>query len=305
MLQRILVGLDGSPLAETVLPYVRTLSKGLRAEVTLFHVVHVPEELRKAERHPTLEQLIQRAEPQALDYLRKMEQQLTSVGVKARSVVDVGDAAVEIVEYADRERMDLIALATHGRSGVQRWLYGSVAETVLHTTRTPVLLIRPTEERTVQPHELNRILVPLDGSPLAEAVLPLAETLAAAFTVPIVLLRAVEPIYIFTEPTTGGGAAYPDILEALEEAAQGYLNERTADLRSKGFSVTTVIPTGSPAIEIGEYAQEHPGSLVVMATHGRTGIAGVLLGSVARRVLRQAGAPILLVRPPAPPITAA
>ena len=161
MLQHILVGLDGSPLAETILPYVSTLAKGVSADVMLLHVVHLSEDMQRDEPYRLLQPMIQQAKTQAQDYLSRVAQRLTDSGIKVRSGVMVGDAAAEIVRYAQQDGMDLIALATHGRSGLQRWVYGSVAEKVLHTTYTPLLLIRPTDGQVAAPPELTQIVVPL------------------------------------------------------------------------------------------------------------------------------------------------
>jgi nucleotide-binding universal stress UspA family protein len=302
MLQHILVGLDGSPLAETILAYVSTLAKSVDADVTLLHVVHLPEDMREGEHYQTLQPHIQQAETQAHDYLRRVAQRLTDAGVKNQSRMTAGGAAVEIVRYAQQEKMDLIALATHGRSGLQRWFYGSVAEKVLHTTHTPLLLIRPTAEQAAPALELTQLVVPVDGSPLAEAALPLAQALAASCKVPLVLLRVVETVSLaFADPTGISFASYPQILDGLQEAAESYLNQRAATIRGQGVSVHTEAPVGLPADKIVTYAHEHPGSLVVMSTHGRTGLAALALGSVARRVVLHGNTPTLMVRPIASP----
>jgi nucleotide-binding universal stress UspA family protein len=202
MLEHILVGLDGSPLAESILAYVGALAKGLDAQVTLLHVVPVSPSLRSGDSYRFLAPLIQQEEAQAYGYLRRVTQRLVEAEIKVQSRVMVGEAATEIVRLAQHEEVDLIALATHGRSGLRRWGYGSVAEKVLHTTRTPLLLVRPSEEHAQLPSQVTRIVVPLDGSPLAETVLPIAETLAVRCGVPLVLLRIVEPFPVsFADPT--------------------------------------------------------------------------------------------------------
>ncbi len=297
MLQHILVGLDGSPLAETILVYVSTLAKGLGADVTLLHVVHLSEDMRREEPYRLMQPIIQQEETRAHDYLHGVAQRLTNAGVKIQSQVSVGDAAAEIVRYAQQEGMDLIALATHGRSGLQRWFYGSVAEKVLHTTQRPLLLIRPTDEPVTPSQDLTQVVVPLDGSPLAEAALPLVEALAARCHVPLVLLRVVEILSVtFTDPTGMAGVNYQVLLDSLQEAADSYLNQLAASLRGKGLSVQTVAPMGLPADKIVGYTHQHPGTLVVMSTHGHSGIAGVVLGSVARRVVQHGNTPTLIVR---------
>jgi nucleotide-binding universal stress UspA family protein len=292
-----MVGLDGSPLAEAILAYVSTLAKGLGAEVTLLHVVHLSQDMQRDEPSRLLQPAIQQAETQAQDYLNRVAQRLTDSGIKVRSRVAVGDTATEIVRAAQQEGMDLIALATHGRSGLKRWVYGSVADKVLHTTQTPLLLIRPLDgQRAVAP-ELTQIVVPLDGSPLAEAALPLAETLAANANVPLILLRVVEVLALdFADPIGMSYASYPQILDSLQAATEEYLTQRAASVRGTGVSVHTEAPVGLPADKIVGYAHEHPGSLVVMTTHGRTGFAGFVLGSVARRVVLLGNTPTLIVR---------
>jgi nucleotide-binding universal stress UspA family protein len=302
MVQHILVGLDGSPLAETILAYVSIVAKGVGADVTLLHVIHVPDEVQERERYQIVQPLIQQATTQAEDYLRGVAQQLTDAGLVVKSQVTTGDTATAIVRYAQHEGMDLIALATHGRSGLQRWFYGSVAEKVLHTTQTPLLLIRPTEEQAAPIPELTQIVVPVDGSSVAEAALPLAEALAASCKVPVILLRVVETVPLtFADPTGMGSASYPQILEGLQEAAESYVHQLAATVRGKGCSVRTETALGTPAEKIVGYVHDHPGSLVVMTTHGRTGLAGVVLGSVARRVVQHGNTPTLVVRPAVTP----
>ena len=306
MVQHILVGLDGSPLAETILAYVSIVAKGVCADVTLLHVIHVPDEVQEGERYQAVQPLIQQLTTQAEDYLRGVAQQLTDAGLTAKGQVTTGDTAAAIVRYARQGGIDLIALATHGRSGLQRWFYGSVAEKVLHTTQTPLLLIRPTEEQAAPAPGLTQIVVPVDGSPAAEAALPLAEALAASCKVPVTLLQVVETVSLsFADPAgMGGSASYPQILEGLQEAAESYVSQLAAAVRGTGCSVHTETPLGTPAEKIVEYVHDHPGSLVVMTTHGRTGLADMVLGSVARRVVQHGNTPTLVVRPAVTPAAA-
>lgn len=305
MLQRILVGLDGSPLAESILAYVGALAKGLDAEVTLLHVVPLSPSLQKGEFYRFLGPLIQQEEIHAYEYLRRVTQQLVDAGIKVQSRVTRGEVAAEILRTAQQDGMELIALATHGRSGLQRWFYGSVAEKVLHTTQTPLLLIRPGEEEATLPQGLSQIVVPLDGSPLAEIALPVAKTLAARLKVPLVLVRVVEIVSLsFIDPAGTAGVNYQAILDSLQAASDTYLNQLAATVHSKEVNVQTATPMGLPADKIVGYAHDHPGSLVVMATHGRTGFTNLALGSVARRVVQHGNTPTLIVRASTPPAAA-
>lgn len=302
MLQHIVVGLDGSPLAESIIEYVSALAKGMNADVMLLHVVPLPPSLQSGEFHRFLGPLLQQEETQAYEYLQRVVPRLVDAGIKVQSRVAIGEAAAEIIQTAQQEHLDLIALATHGRSGLQRWIHGSVAEKVLHTTRTPLLLIRPTEEHAPPLSQLTRVVVPLDGSPLAETVLPLAESLALQCQVPLVLLRVVELIsFTFLDPMGMAGVNYQALFDRVQEDADNYVQELVTRVRERGVSVETATPMGLPADKVVGYMHEHPGSLVVMATHGRTGLANVVLGSVARRVVQHGNTPTLIVRPKMPP----
>jgi len=135
---------------------------------------------------------------------------------------------------------------------------------------------------------------------VAEAVLPTAEALAGQCKIPVVLLRVVEPFpFSFVDASGVAGVDYQAVLNSLQEAADSYLGEISAALRGKNLNVLTEAPMGTPVHEIVRYTEEHTGSLVVMATHGRSGLANVLLGSVARGVVQHGNTPTLLVRPPA------
>ncbi|MCX6020684.1 MAG: universal stress protein [Chloroflexi bacterium] len=296
MVTRILVALDGSPLAESILPYVRGVAAGVGAEVVLGSVLHVSKDTLSSLTGSKLDQVVARDRALIQTYLDGVAQRLATDGLAVRTVVGFGNAADEIVRLAGAENADLIALATHGRSGIDRWVHGSVAEAVLQIASTPVLLIHPADYVVSQ--SVQQLVIPLDGSPLAEAALAEAVTLATAMKTPLALVRVVEPVYLAADPAAGIMTDYGNLLDDMQGAARAYLDEQAAALTAQGLTVTTAVPIGTPAKEIVDFAQAHPGSLIVIATHGRTGVAGILLGSVARRVVQQAGAPTMLVQAP-------
>jgi nucleotide-binding universal stress UspA family protein len=299
MVRRILVGLDGSPLAETILGSARALARRLGAELVLLHVTHVPQTVRVVAPGPTLDEIVAQERVRAKGYLERVARSIGEGGLAVRTVVRVGEAAAEIVGYAERERVDLIALATHGRSGMQRWLYGSVADGVLHTSTAPLLLLR-TGAEAASSYPFRRVVVPLDGSHLSESALALAEELARALAVPIVLLRVIEFVGLAfaADPVASSYVDYQRILDTLQEDAEQYLASVASGLREKGLEVETLAQVGvAPVDTITRHAREHPGSLLVLSTHGRTGWRAVVLGSVARRVALLADGPVLMVRP--------
>jgi nucleotide-binding universal stress UspA family protein len=287
MISRILVALDGSKAGESVLSYVTPLATALGAPVTLLTVSRVPED--------TVEGLPER---QAHDYLQTVENRLAQARVQVSSAVTVGDPSTEIVRHAEQEQDVLIALSTHGRSGFSRWWYGSVAERVLHMSRVPILLVRAGPDGA-NAKAITRIVVPLDGRPLSESVIPLAVSLARTLHVPIALMRTVSPPSLLADPSFGLGssATERETLASLRLSAESYLTALADGLTQRGLSVTTQAVEGNPVIEIIGTAEAQAGSLIVMATHSRTGMAGTLLGSVARRIVHESSVPVLLVRP--------
>ena len=299
MIRRILVGLDGSALAETILGGVQALARRVGAEVVLLHVTHVPDGVSTAGSAVAVDEVVAQEQSRARTYLDQVARRLAEGGLTVNTAVRAGQTGAEIVRYAERERVDLIALATHGRSGIQRWLHGSVADAVLHTTTTPLLLLQPSSEGSAAPLGSGRVVVPLDGSPVAEAALPLGEELARALGVPMVLVRVVEVVgLVFAgDPLSGAYADYQAVLEVLQAGAERYLEGVAADLRGKGLDVATEVPIGLPVDSITFHAREHPGSLIVLSTHGRTGWRAMVLGSVARRVVLQASGPVVVVPP--------
>jgi nucleotide-binding universal stress UspA family protein len=300
-MRRILVGLDGSPLAESILPFVEAVARKMGAKVTLLHVSAIPEGIPPIADHPAIDQIVRRDRELAAEYLQQQQRRLAGAGVETSIATAAGRPAAEIVACATREAADLVALATHGRSGLQRWAYGSVADAVLHTTATPLLLMRPDAPWTARPHGPGRILVALDGSPEAERALGVAEPLASRCRLPVVLVRYVEPLVLaFTADP--GGMAYLDvrgILDASIQGARDYLEAHVAALYQCGIGASAEVSVAAPASGIRAYVAAHPDTLLVLCTHGRSGWKRALLGSVARRVLETVAAPMILCPPPA------
>jgi nucleotide-binding universal stress UspA family protein len=202
-----------------------------------------------------------------------------------------------ITVTADEQGAGLIVMSTHGRSGFGRWLYGSVTDRVLRLTSTPILLVPPHAGRPLPTDQPIRVLVPLDGSELAEEAIHGAEQLAGATGAELSLLRVVEPP---TYPPYGEGYAYipfdPDI-ELVE--ARRYMQGEVDRLQAAGKRVTARTIVGHPSVMVARVAQDEAADIVMMATHGRGGLARLVLGSVATATLQRADVPILLVRPSA------
>jgi nucleotide-binding universal stress UspA family protein len=218
-----------------------------------------------------------------------------------------GGPASWIISEAEKEPGTLIAMSTHGRSGVARWLLGSVTDKVLLATTTPLLIVRSSEPpNPVSEVQLKTVIVPLDGSVLAEQVLLHVATLAKALDLAVKLVRvhpSVEEYSRYFERQQIGSAAtvysgpYEVFSKEADAQAMEYLHEVKMQLHHEGvWLVEESLLRGHPAATIVELARETPGSLIAMTTHGRSGIGRWLLGSVADRVIRHSGVPVLVVR---------
>jgi nucleotide-binding universal stress UspA family protein len=283
MYRKILVPLDGSQLAEQVLPYVRLLGKGLNSHVQLLHVIK--------DMSPSLT-------GEAQKYLKRTAESLRDGGFSISSLVHHGDPASDIVAEAELEPGTLIAMATHGRSGLSRWMLGSVTDKVLHATTNPLLVVRAREgEAATTEAKLENVIVPLDESSMAERILPHVVDIAKALGLRVILLRVTPPAeehYKFMESPP---VNFEDLPQFIDEQAVEYLHREGQKLKDEGLSlVEERLLHGHPAAVIVDLAREIPDSLVAMTTHGRSGVDRWLLGSVADRVVRYSDAPVVLIR---------
>ena len=299
MLERLLVPLDAWPVAEQVLPYVTLLAKRLGQPVVLLSVVADGDELNPVATmyEAEIADLMEKRRAYAQRYLDSIRAQLEREGVWATVEVATGPVAETILAAASEHRAGLIAMATHGRVGPERWFLGSVADRVVHAASVPVLLVRPRDDSPLTEAVVNEILLPLDGSPLAEVALPYATFLAQRCEVPIRLIQTFPLTWLSTVGADAYGyAAPPEVLTALEEDVRQYL-ERTAEkLRVSGVDASTEFAFRVPDQAITERAAASGGALVVMSSHGRSGLGRTLLGSVTDRVIRSSEAPVLVVR---------
>ena len=166
MFERILVPLDGYPLAEAILPQVKVLAKGLGSQVTLLHAIEpLPLDYVDSELESYAAQASQFAHPLAESYLERIAQELTHEGVKADIKLIQGKAPQEILAYTVREDVGLVAMSTHSHSGPGRWILGSTADRILRSGERPVLLVRPCPNgvKGTALARLSGIVVPLDG----------------------------------------------------------------------------------------------------------------------------------------------
>ena len=282
-MQRILVPLDGSALSEAIIPVAEALVRDYEAELILVRAV-------RPRGSDVLEPETEMAK-EAEAYLSRKAKELQARGLAGvRWSVWYGRPEQAIADAAAKDRVDLVAMTTHGRGGLGRLLLGSVAESLVRQSPAPVLLIRGLP--SWRPGEIRRILVALDGSEVSEAILPVVERLAGPFDFAIDLLHVVEPM---------PSPAMAEVSTRLEEStelrradSEEYLSKVAGALEAKGLRVRQAVRVGLAVDKIQEYAREEGIGLIAMTTHGRTGLGRLFFGSVAERVVRTAPVPVLL-----------
>ena len=298
MFSRMLIPLDGSKTAEKVLPHARRLASVAPVTVELLGVVEITDiagDIASNEA-PYAEALIREAERNSTEYLETLAK--TFRNGKVRCNVEQGRPEDIIIAAAAADKGTLIAMATHGRSGVTRWLLGSVTEKVLRGTVNPLLVVRaPGDSKTDGEAVLSSVIVPLDGSEIAETVLSPVAALAKALDLQVILVR----VYGLPLAAYGGDDYYvPDYLELkdqIKDEADDYLKSTGSLLRQQGVAeVSTVIIEGSAADAIISLARKTPNNLVALSPYGRSGLQRWVLGSVTEKVVRHCDDPVLIVR---------
>jgi len=294
-MKKILVPLDGSELSTRALPYATQLAHRAGATLVLVRAVMV---------QPFFKEDQLAAEAFAVGVaeqeLEAVAQRLRAQGLSVETHVPYGTAAASILRVAAETGADAIVMCTHGRTGLGRVVYGSVADAVLRGSRVPVLLVRSRGEADGWLSVRDpSVVVALDGSGLAEAALGPATELARLLGARLVLVRVVEPAfthYGYADVMAPSGLVEPDPSADLA-AATSYLEFVAATIRREGLAVETRVEYGAPAAVIGEVAAATGALAIVMATHGRGGLARLVLGSVATGLLHNSQVPLYLVHP--------
>jgi nucleotide-binding universal stress UspA family protein len=299
MFTKMLIPLDGSPTAEKVLPYARAVGGVLKIPVELLAVVDIGEMATHmtAAKAKFLDTMIADAERSSRDYLKTIGARAT--GIDLISTVAKGRPEDVIIEKAGADKNTLVAMATHGRSGLNRWMLGSVTEKVLRGCENPLLLVRASEDIDEKEKvALNSVIVPLDGSELAEKVFPSVVALAKSMNLEVILFRAYHIPYNAYAGDDGYSAInYEELLASVKDEATDYLEKKTAELKGQGVAkVSFVAKEGSSADEIIAFGRARPDNLIAMCSHGRSGVTRWVLGSVTEKVVRHAGEPVLVVR---------
>jgi nucleotide-binding universal stress UspA family protein len=278
MIQTILFPTDGSPLSERAFPIALDLARAQHAGMVVAQVVQYlgwldigPEAYLSAGAY---QEIVDAMDADARTNLDALVSSAETQGIRVESMTLHGSPASELVMYEEQLRPDLVVMATHGRTGFSRFALGSVADTILREGTAPVLLVR---SFGTPRSSLERALVPLDGSALAEKVFPMVKSLAGAPVKQFQLWRAVDESSELSE-------------------ANAYLDKIARQMHQDIPEMQVIFnaSVGEPSEIISEAA--YGVDLVVMATHGRGGLNRLRHGSVADRALHDLPVPVLLVR---------
>ncbi len=272
----ILVPLDGSEFAEEAIPLAKAISPIGDNRLTLLSVVQTSGAPRTV---PLVTSSLDGDYEAHEDYLQKMSKHLDGLGLKSRLVIGQGSVPEEIVATAKDYQANLLVMSTHGRSGIGRLLVGSVASQVIRTSSLPIVLVKPGTREQSESHLFGKLLVALDGSTVAEQVLPFTQAMASHFESEVILLSV--PGDLSAENQT-------DVLSR-------YLADVAEWLKKDGLAVETNVIGSTPAHTIVSLADSHGADLIMLASRGLGGSDRLMFGSVADTVIRNANRPVFLV----------
>jgi len=292
----IVVPVDGSVFAEGALPIAEALCQAYNARLTLLSRVKIEGLLRFLPVVRAQRRLAEASHVGLRAYLRRTAGRLRGSGVDANYTIGTGKVADLINTLVRENDVDMVVTSTHGRSGIERWLIGSVALSITQRVDVPVVLVRPTISGNgrgeFQPR-FDTMLVPLDGSTFAEEVLPHVRSMAARFGSEVILLSVPE-----VPEAHRYGAAHEllsHLREKAEQEAHQYLEGVATALREEGLPVRTLVTGTGAARTILAVSKQESTDMIALATHGRGALESLMLGSVADRIVRDTPCPIFLV----------
>jgi nucleotide-binding universal stress UspA family protein len=285
MFERLLVPLDGSDIAEMVLPYAAVIASAFSHEVDLVTAA----ETGQPDKHHLFDSYLTNS-------ARTLKENLNKPGIAISTKILTGKPAEAIMKYAQERNSDLIIIAGHGASPGSPLQLGNIATRILAASSKPVLLVRQSEKTTLPKKAvIKRIMVPLDGSKMSSDALNTVMPMASALGAEVVLFQAVEPVrYVPGFETMAPNIVLPSDDEIKRSAAR-YLNDVGEPLKQKGIKVSNVVISDAPAEAILDYADSGMVDVIAMTTHGLSGIKRWVFGSTTEKVLQAAVKPVLVI----------
>jgi nucleotide-binding universal stress UspA family protein len=288
MMNAILVPLDGSDLADRAVPFATALAGRTDRPLLLLRAVSTLGCSTDADAAAVMQEAHQQ--------LDEVAGAIAAGGLTVDTRVVDAPPEVAIVDTAADEDVGLIVLATHGRGGLGRWIYGSTADAVLRTAPTPVLMVPPHSVARWSLDQPAKIVVPLDGSIVAASALQPARELADMLGGSLLLVTFVESSR-YASHGEGHVFGMPDLDDERLVEARTQLDGIAAGLRTSSRPVEVRALFGTPFFDVAAIARDEGADAIVIATHGRGGLGRALLGSVATSTVQRSHVPVLLVRP--------
>jgi nucleotide-binding universal stress UspA family protein len=277
MYTKVVVPLDCSPLAEVALPYAEEIAGKMGSDMVLLTVLP-SEDSKEIQHHITYsKKLVSSTKLHVKKYMEGAPDRKINIVTATRT----GSPADGILSFTDKGSCCLIVMATHGRSGLSRWAIGSVADKVVNaTSKQPLLLVRAKGDHpdVRAKRILKKALVPLDGSPVSESVIPYISEIALNLNMEVTLIR------VMPKPENN--------FQEVEEYLRGWCQK----LSEKGINVGYEVRIGNAAEQIMDYSDENTTDLIAMTTHGQSSLSLFSLGSVAQKILLDGNSPLLLVK---------
>lgn len=307
MTKPILVPLDGSPFGAHALPLAASLARRFGAELDLVHVHERPVQLLGAPPNDLqfdveMEQLMSREHRDSAERLSQ------ETRLRVRATVLEGPVEATLLQHIAASQPLLVVMSSHGRGGVRRVVAGNVADALARYSGVPLLIERDADDGSTalaaKDAFFRSILLPLDGSPLADEIIDYAVRLGEPGRTTFTLLRVVVPISVVATPAPAPPMPADGIeIERLRREALADFGRIAYALKKQGFTaVPHVVVHSQPAAAILAFVAEHPTDLIAMSTHGHGGFARAVLGSVADKVMRRADVAFLLHAPQEVPI---
>ncbi|NHN58195.1 MULTISPECIES: universal stress protein [Halorussus] len=291
MYDTLLVPTDGSEHAERAAEHALTLARAFDATVHLINVVDVQDAGGLFSAGGVDEAFVGRLEDEARDIIADLEA-LAEPGDDVQTAVVRNRPSKGILAYADEHDVDLVFMGTHGRTGVNRYVMGSVAERIVRLSEVPVFTVRATE-RSVLDDGYDDVMIPTDGSDCAELAVDHGIAVAEKFDATV---HAVYVVDIRAAATASDAPGETGLLSRLEEQGREATDAIAERAREAGLDATTAVGEGVPASGLVDYVDEEGVDLVAMGTHGRTGFDRYFMGSTAAKVVRTSEVPVLSVR---------
>ena len=296
IIKNLLIPLDGSKLAESVLPYAAQIAKKLSVSVTLLHIIETdaPEKIH-GQQHLT-------EAVQAEKYLNTISllDIFKKIGIEYHvHEMSVRDVAKSISEHSKELKQDLVILCTHGSSGIHQILFGSIAQQVISLGITPVLLINSLQVYPKEDCKFERFLIPLDGNPEHEHVLDYTIPFAKMCGAEIHLFVAIPRFGTMSGEYTQANRLLPGttsrMMDMIVSDAEEYLTKLKDKLESTGLKVTASYSRSDPADAITEAAKKNNADMIILATHGKKGAEAFWEGSLTPKISKASSIPLLLV----------